>query len=508
MTIDKQVMELANVVYGIVDEDTKTIYVGMTTQKLKNRIGQHLAKNGTVGKFLTNSANELKVITLFHYKRNYKNIKQLLDKKEDFKKFVKENEIIAVATSGGSDSMALLHYAFSQSKIFGFNVIALNVEHGIRGKDSVSDTDFVKNFCLEHSIPIVCYSVDCIKKANEEKLSIEQAARILRYDCFFDAIKNGKCDKVATAHHIRDNAESVLFNLFRGTGLKGVSGIEQNFENKIIRPFLNISKEEIEDYVTKNSIPFVTDQTNFSDDYTRNFIRHKILPKIKEIFPETEKSISRFAEIARLESDYLEERALDSIVINQFNVKIPLTLHPALLNRAIIIALKTLGIKKDWEKVHLDSVACLIESQNGTKIDLPKNVVAIKEYDHICIYEEKSAPSFNVPFRVGEFDFDGIKVEIKQVDVPENLKNGWYCDGDKIPQGAVIRTKKDGDVFTKFGGGTKSLSDFLTDKKIPLRMRDRLPVLATENNILAIFGVAISDKIKVDSTTTNILKLN
>ena len=417
--------------------------------------------------------------------------------KVDFGKFVKENEIIAVATSGGSDSMALLHYTLNQAEKFNFSVIAINIEHGIRGKDSVRDTEFVKEFCYKNSIPIICYSVDALKKSTEEKLSIEQAARILRYECFFDAIKNGKCDKVATAHHLSDNAESVLFNLFRGTGLKGVSGIDENYENKIIRPFLSVAKEEIADYINKNSIPFV-----------RNHIRLNVIKEIKKSFPEVEKSIFRFSQIARLEGDYIEQQAIKALIVCDGHVKITLPIHPALLNHAIIIALKTLGIEKDWEKAHLDSVASLIDSKNGTKINLPKSVVAIKEYDHICIYQEKDALKLNIPFDIGEFDFDGEKIQITQVDKPKNLKDGLFCDGDKIPQGAVIRTKNDGDVFTKFGGGTKSLNDFLTDKKIPLRTRDRLPVLAIGNVILAIFGIAISDKIKVDNKTTKILKLN
>ncbi|MCQ2400233.1 MAG: tRNA lysidine(34) synthetase TilS, partial [Clostridia bacterium] len=163
--------------------------------------------------------------------------------------------------------------------------------------------------CTKNKIPVLTYSVDSVKTAKAEHLSVEQSARKLRYDCFFDAIRSGKCTKVATAHHLRDNAESVLINLFRGTGIKGVSGINANYSDKIIRPFLSVSKEEINRYINENAIPYVTDETNFDDDYTRNFIRLHVLPKIKEIFPEAEKSIARFSAIAKIEDEFMDEVA-------------------------------------------------------------------------------------------------------------------------------------------------------------------------------------------------------
>jgi tRNA(Ile)-lysidine synthase len=164
-------------------------------------------------------------------------------------KFISKNETIAVAVSGGGDSMALLHYMQNNAKKYLFNVIAINVEHGIRGNDSISDTNFVISYCKDNNIPLLTYSVDCVAFAESHKLSLEQAGRILRYQIFNQAITDKKCDKVATAHHLQDNVESVLFNLFRGTGLKGLAGIDEQFENKIIRPLLDLSKTEIEEYL-------------------------------------------------------------------------------------------------------------------------------------------------------------------------------------------------------------------------------------------------------------------
>lgn len=428
----------------------------------------------------------------------------------DLKRFINKNQTVAVALSGGSDSMALLYYMLSQAEKFGFKVIALNVEHGIRGDASVSDTEFVKKYCALKSIPLLTYTVYSLDKAKKENLSIEQAARILRYECFYDAINNGKCDLVATAHHSRDNLESVLINLFRGTGLNGAGGIKGNYKNKIIRPFIHVTKDEIDEYVKLNKIPFVTDQTNFDTDYTRNFIRHNVLPEVKKIFPEVEKSVMRFTEIAESESEYLNECATSAVSFIDGKAIIPTSLHRAIMSRAIIVCLKHLGLTRDWEKSHVDSVLSLQNNENGIKVNLPKGIIAIKEYDKIVFYKEaeNNLEFIETPFNVGKFNLSNQTISICQVTKPENLKDGFYVDGNKIPNSAVIRNKRDGDKFTKFGGGTKSLNDYLTDIKIPLRLRNELLIIADGNDVLAIFGVAVSEKVKVDDNTSIIYKLN
>ena len=422
--------------------------------------------------------------------------------------FIASNQTVGVAVSGGSDSMALLHYMLSESKKYHFSVIAINVEHGIRGQASKDDTNFVINYCNDNKIKILTYSVDCPAYAKENKLSLEQAGRVLRYQCFNQALESKACDKIATAHHQKDNFESVLFNLFRGTGLKGLIGIEQNFMDKIIRPFLSVSKQEIEDYIKEHAIPYVNDQTNFSDEYTRNAIRLNLLPEIEKLFPEAQKSVYRLSQIAKLENDYMHTQALNSIVVSKDKVEINLPQHDAILSRATVIALQSLGVEKDWEKAHIDSIIELSNLKNSSKINLPNGITAVKEYDKITFYKDAKNTPITLPFAIGKIEFNQTVITIEKQDECADLKNGFYCDKDKIPQSAVIRTRLDGDKFTKFGGGTKSLNDYLTDKKIPLMQRDSLPLIATSNEVLAIFGVAISDKIKVDENTKTILQLS
>ena len=419
---------------------------------------------------------------------------------------IKANETIGVAVSGGSDSMALLHYLLNNTKKYEYKVIAINIEHGIRGEQSKFDTDFVKSYCKEQGIELLTYSVDCVSYAKKNKLSLEQAGRILRYECFYQTITDKKCDKIATAHHLKDNFESVLFNLLRGTGLKGLAGIEEIHSKKIIRPFLSVSKQEIEDYVSKNQIPFVTDETNFDDKYTRNAIRLNLLPQIEQLFPEAQKSVFRLSQIAKVEDEYMQTQAQASLNLDDGKAQLCLPQHPAIIARTTVIALKHLGVEKDWEKAHIDSVIDLSQLDNGKKVDLPKGVVAIKEYDKIVFYKNLKKSDTILPFNVGIIEFDGKVLSILE-STATDFKNGFYCDKDKIPLDAAIRTRRDNDKFTKFGGGTKSLSDFLTDKKVPLAIRDSLPLIAVNNDVLAIFGLAISDKIKIDENTKTILQL-
>lgn len=422
---------------------------------------------------------------------------------------INKGETVAVALSGGSDSMALLHFLRASAEKIGFKVVALNVEHGIRGESSLNDTAFVTDYCNLNNIPLIKYSVDSLAKARAEKLSVEEAARALRYECFYDAIRQNKCDKVATAHHASDNAESVLLNILRGTGIKGVTGIAENVNNKIIRPFINVSKGEINEYVKENAIPFVTDESNFCNDYTRNYLRNNIMPLIKKVFPDAEQSISRFGSIAVKESDYLEEAAAAVLTECGDVIKIPVDTHPVILARATVVALKKMGVKKDWEKKHIDSVVRLATNETGAKVNLLDGVTVIKEYDAITFYREICNNDLkSIPFALGKLTLNGKCIIINPLQkIPADLKSGFFADADKIPKTAVIRFRKNGDQINKFGGKTKLLSDFFTELKIPLRLRGDIPLIADGKNVLAVFGYAVSENVKIDENTKSVIQL-
>ncbi len=432
----------------------------------------------------------------------------------DFRENFGDAKVVAAAVSGGSDSMALLSLLLSSPKKYGAKVVAINVEHGIRGESSLSDSAFVKKYCDDNGVTCISYSVNATDYAKTNKLSVEQAARVLRYRCFEDAIKSGKCDVVATAHHALDNLESVLFNLFRGTGLKGAAGILPRYDGgKIVRPLLRIPKAEINAYITENKIPYVTDETNFCDDYTRNFLRLNVMPEIKKIFPDAETSAARFCELVTEDEDFLSSLAEKALITKGGKAYIPVTTPKAVFGRAEINALKLLGIKKDWEKTHIDDAFALTEKQTGKSVNLLCGIVARREYDYVVFEKTETAIRDNdvspIPFTAGEFVFAGKTLKIELIDkAGANLKQGLYLAAEKLTNDAVIRTMLPGDRFTKFGGGTKKLCDYLTDKKIPKSEREKLPLAARGHEVLAIFGVAVSDKVKAEEKTERLFKIN
>lgn len=415
---------------------------------------------------------------------------------------INKNDNIMVALSGGKDSMCLLSLLQSVKDEYNLTLQAVNIEHGIRGEESIKDSLFVKNYCKKLNIPIKLFTVDAVKFSKENGYSLEQGARILRYQIFNDLLNNDKTLKIATAHHQSDNAESVLFNLFRGTGLKGLSGISQN-SNRIIRPLLSAKKAKIDEYIEKNKIPFVQDLTNFDTTYSRNFIRNELMPKISEKFPMAIDNINAFSQIACEEDEFLDSLSIKLVDFESENLCVKIDAEPVLLKRAIIIALKECGLNKDYTKKHVDACFDLASNKNGTFIILANDVKVVKEYENLVFYNsfpEKDEKVYN--YALGSFTFNDSIVCIEN---SQNIKeNALNFDGDKIPKNAVIRTRKSGDVFTKFSGGTKKLKDYFIDKKIKRFKRDLIPLIAVDNQVLLIFGVEISDQIKIDKNTKNI----
>lgn len=425
-----------------------------------------------------------------------------------------KGETIAVALSGGKDSVALLYSLLSVKDKLGIIVKAVNIEHGIRGATSKRDSMFVADLCQKLSVPLKTYQLDCVKFSEENRYGIEEGARIARYDCFKSAIDEGFCDKVATAHHLSDSVETLLFNLFRGASLSGMTGIKSERNNgKIIRPFADTPKSEIEKYVADNGLPFVDDETNFESVYSRNYIRNEIMPVVSARFPEAEKSIGRFLKIAESENDFLEELAKKSLTRDGNAYVISIDTPDCIFARSVVLAMKSLGIAKDYVKLHVDAALSLKNLVNGSKISLPRNVYAAREYDKIAIYKAvKSDGNFEKPFALGYIDGAIGKLSFGEINEKEKnvneLKYGrsLVFDLNKLPKNAVIRYKRSGDYFKKFGGGRKKLNDYFTDKKIPLRLRDSIPLVCADSEVYIICGIEISDLIKVDKGTEKVVQ--
>ena len=273
-------------------------------------------------------------------------------------------DVVAVALSGGKDSVCLLHLLLSLREELNITVKAVHVDHSIRGKDSENDANFVKNYCEKLGVLVKVFKVDAPRFSKQNNLSLEQGARALRYGVFKSVLDSGFANLVATAHHKNDNFESLLFNIFRGTGLKGAGGIPSK-NGGVVRPLLSVTREEIDRYVQENNLPFTQDLTNFSSEFSRNYIRNEIVPKIVERFPNAVNAGAKFSAICKEEDEFLQKLSSEIITQKDGKLYIPLSSDGVLVKRAIILALSRLGLEKDYEYVHVLDVFNLKNLQSG-----------------------------------------------------------------------------------------------------------------------------------------------
>ena len=428
--------------------------------------------------------------------------------------FIIDNDLIAkgdrvgVAVSGGSDSMALLTFLESISNQAGFSIVALHINHGIR-KGARKDAGFVAKYCKENNIEHISTVVDVPAHAKRHKIGIEQAARELRYEALSEIATRKKLNKIALAHHQADQAETILMHIFRGSGAAGAKGMEPK-RGIYIRPFLETPKTDIVAYNYRLQIPYIEDETNQDENYARNFIRHQVMPMIQREWRGVEKNIIDFGKNCRKDEEYISSL----VDTNSFNtsenvVRVPLSLffyHDAVVNRIILAALETLNERENIERKHIKLITTLARTgENGSKTDLPNNLFAVREYEYLSIVKRQPPSVSRVySFKIGKTNFAeyGIINVSKTISYKDALSRGLMTlDVDSVPRGAKWRTRKDGDTFTKFGGGTKTLNAYLIDIKVPTRLRDKIPVLAHNSEILAIAGIQIADRVKVTPKT-------
>ncbi|MBE7074228.1 MAG: tRNA lysidine(34) synthetase TilS [Clostridiales bacterium] len=423
---------------------------------------------------------------------------------------IKEGEIIGVGCSGGSDSIALLHYLSGVQEKLDIEVVAIHIDHQIR-EDSYIDADLVKALARDLGIRYYKFRVDVPKLAKEKGQGLEECARDARYGVFKSVLQKGLVDKIALAHHAEDQAETILMHIFRGSGLAGAKGMEAKSDKAFIRPMLNVTKAEIYQYVEDNRLEYREDYTNKDTAYNRNFVRNVLFPDIVSRWPNAVQAIVNFGKSVKEDDDYIKKQVYDdALIYEEKTVKIPISYFlydKAIVSRVIFKALKNIGIVKDVERKHINLIYQLVkQGENGSKINLPFEAVVVKEYDFLTISNKrKEKVVLNQPFKCGEFSVAGFgSVVVRRVKEFDG-QNGLLLDYRKVPKDAIWRFRQDGDVFTKFGGGTKKLKSYMIDKKIPQRKRDLIPVLASGSEILAIAGVEISDKVKVENVPTAIL---
>lgn len=421
----------------------------------------------------------------------------------DFKKF--SGLKIGLAVSGGVDSMVMADMMLKS----GADVrLIINFDHGIRGSSSEKDSAFVAEYAEKHAVECRSIKLNVPEYAEETGLGIEEAARVLRYGHFDAILKSGAVDVIATAHHMSDNAETVLMRLFRGTGIRGLKGIAER--EGFIRPLADMTKEEILRYAAEHSVPYRTDETNADSEYTRNYIRNKIVPLISARFPGFERRIMRLSESMRETEDLLETLETPAVREADGAVSLPLKAfyaHPAVVKKSVSDAMRALGVYQDVEKKHLDAISALKDAETGKRVALQFATEAIRESDKIVFAPARGkTEESEYPFDTNAtYTLFGRRYSFCRT---EKRERGVCFDPAKIPSDAVVRARKDGDRFRRCNGRDKSLGDYLTDVKYPLRLRDSLAVVASGQRVLMILGVEISDEVKIDPNTTAIYKVH
>ena len=434
-------------------------------------------------------------------------------------KLIGNGDTIIVGASGGPDSQFMIYMLNSLKSQIDFEIILAHLNH-LHRKEAKNDEDLVRKTAEELNLKFFTRARSMDDYAKKLKLSSEDAGRRLRYEFFNDLAKEYKNPKIAVAHNKDDQAETVLMRIIRGTGLDGLKAMDYKSGN-IIRPILDIKKSEIIAYLDFKKIPYAIDHTNFENDYTRNKIRLDIIPKLEEINPRVVDQIYSLSELAK---DDLE--VLDGVIGDKFaelsDIKKDKIIfdkakfdkaNPAILRRIIRKGIETLnGEIKDISRENIDEFLTIRDLGTGKKI-IKDRLRLRKSYDSYILEIKKIKDKFEEEIYLEDVDlinFDGlyIKTSIINSKKYEKSKNIGYFDYDKLTFPLKVRTRKNGDRFTPLGHRSeKKLKDFFMDQKVDREKRDEIPLIISNEKIIWLTGLRISDDFKVTESTKRILKI-
>ncbi len=422
-----------------------------------------------------------------------------------------KTEYVTVALSGGADSVALL-YAL---KMLGYNIRALHVNHQLRGEESYRDEAFVRALCEKESIPLEVHRADVSGEAKKRSIGLEECGREIRYELLREsAEKHG--GKIATAHTLSDNAETVLMNMARGCALAGLTGIPP-VRGNIVRPLILATRQDIESFCCENGLGFVTDSSNLTDDYARNRVRHNTVPSLETVNPAFLQAVGRMTDLLSDDEDYINSAVKEAEKLKSqkgYPTEKLKVLHKAVLSRLIIAEYQKLT-DNACPYVHVQRVLGLIEKGQGRE-EMPDGVYA-SVTKGVFSFERKSKPQddfffeMTVPCRM-EINGRVLKLEKIEINTYEELKkNDRYLfknafDYDIIFANPAIRNRRAGDKLKQTGRGvTKELRRLMNEKGIPKERRGELIVLADENGIIWAEGFGIDERRKVSEKTKDVV---
>ena len=429
---------------------------------------------------------------------------------------ISPGDTVAVGCSGGADSLCLLSLLCESREELGISVRAVHVNHGIRGAEADRDERFVRSFCENSSVPLTVYRCDVPAIAAETGESTELCARRVRYACF----EKEAADKIATAHTASDAAETLLINLARGSGLPGLCGIPP-VRGRIIRPLIECFREETEAYCINRGLRFVTDSTNETDDYTRNWLRHRVIPAVKERFPAFESSALRCAGVLREDEAFLDAAANESYTEaaagpGALDCGRLAGLHPALRRRVLRRFFADCGAG-EAEARHVFLLEAHL-ADDRFALTLPGGQTAVIADGILTVAgraQKKQTPPETVAIekeKGGVFRFGAYTLEIgcpdRENDVAQEKINAVFVDFSKTDDIIFLRSRNPGDRISLAGRGcSKSLKKLMNEKKLPPEERDRTPVLADSRGVIFTpCGGADASRLP-DGTTERVLRI-
>lgn len=445
---------------------------------------------------------------------------------------IQNGEMIIAGVSGGADSVCLLFLLCRLQKSIDFRLKAVHIHHMIRGEEADRDAAFVKELCERFQVPLLLEKTDVPALAKRQKQSLEEAGREARYAAFCKAAKEFS-GKIAVAHHREDNAETVLLNLARGGGIRGLSGIRPVSETggcTVIRPLLFESRKEIEACLKEQGIPFCEDGTNADTGYLRNAVRHRVLPELSAVNEQAAAHIAKTAQMLGEIEDYLEretEKAFSEAVLlcGTELVVLPEKLKeqdPVLQKRIVHLALaKAAGARKDLASSHVEAVRALAFLQSGRRISLPYGLTAFRQFDQIIIRKEEAEtvlrPAEIRKEEIGETETllslsTGLRLGFRKAAVNDSnrallMEKNQYTkafDYDKILGVIKVGEKHAGDVI-ELKSGRKPLKRLFIDEKIPLESRRKIPVLKDNERVIWVVGSRICESCKITDETKTAL---
>lgn len=428
---------------------------------------------------------------------------------------IAEGDRVAVGVSGGADSMLLLVSVFEKSKKLDFYFKVISVNHHLRGEESNRDAKFVADFCKKRKIDCEIVDVDVKTLKSDKKKTLEEAARIARYNAINAVMKKDKLSKLFLAHHQNDQAETILMNICRGSGIDGASGIKSG--SSIYRPLLVLSKSQILNLCEENKIPFVVDSSNLESNCTRNLFRNVIIPEIEKVYPEAVRSISQFGERCLEIQTYIESLVSEDLIITE---KSSVLLREEVFSKPKFLAreylkrvFENLGIFADIEAKHYKLAFDLLALPVDSSLDFPHQISAKRVHAGIKFYKKSSKIKDirEYSFVVGETLIEGYGKILVEIVSEYNVSYGdgsFYIDYYKVSNDAVWRFRKPGDEFAKLGSGSKKLNDYFTDKKIDTDLRDSIPVLAYGSKVYLVAGYDVGESVKLEGPTDKIAKIS